>query len=88
MKSFLKKREIRITRRQAVIAAIAVVVLVAIYWFVTHRPAPAPDLPVVAVEPVIQDDVEIYGEYVGLCPCPAICRSPCPCRRVSGKYAF
>ena len=28
MKSFLKKREIRITRRQAVIAAIAVVVLV------------------------------------------------------------
>jgi membrane fusion protein (multidrug efflux system) len=65
MKSFLKKREIRITRRQAVIAAIAVVVLVAIYWFVTHRPAPAPDLPVVAVEPVIQDDVEIYGEYVG-----------------------
>ena len=49
MKSFLKKREIRITRRQAVIAAIAVVVLVAIYWFVTHRPAPAPDLPVVAV---------------------------------------
>ena len=51
MKSFLKKREIRITRRQAVIAAIAVVVLVAIYWFVTHRPAPAPDLPVVAVEP-------------------------------------
>ena len=65
MKSFFKKREIRITKRQAVIAAIAVVVLVAIYWFVTHRPAPAPDLPVVAVEPVIQDDVEIYGEYVG-----------------------
>ena len=65
MKSFFKKREIRITKRQAVIAAIAIVVLAAIYWFVTHRPAPAPDLPVVAVEPVIQDDVEIYGEYVG-----------------------
>ena len=65
MKPFFKKREFRITKKQAVIAAIAVVVLVAIYWFVTHRPAPAPDLPVVAVEPVIQDDVEIYGEYVG-----------------------
>ena len=46
------------------IAAIAVVVLVAIIGCY-HRPAPAPDLPVVAVEPVIQDDVEIYGEYVG-----------------------
>ena len=65
MKSFFKKREIRITKRQAVIVAIGIVLLVGIYWFVTHRPAPAPDLPVVAVEPVTQDDVEIYGEYVG-----------------------
>lgn len=59
MKSFFKKREIRITKRQAVIAAIGIVLLVGIYWFVTHRPAPAPDLPVVAVESVTQDDVEI-----------------------------
>lgn len=47
------------------IAAVGIVLLVAIYWFITHRPAPALDLPVVAVEPVAQDDVEIYGEYVG-----------------------
>ena len=65
MKSFFKKREFRITKKQAVIAAVGIVLLVAIYWFITHRPAPAPDLPVVAVEPVAQDDVEIYGEYVG-----------------------
>ena len=65
MKPFFKKREFRITKKQAVIAAIGIVLLVAIYWFITHRPAPAPDLPVVAVEPVTQDDVEIYGEYVG-----------------------
>ena len=50
MKSFFKKREFRITKKQAVIAAVGIVLLVAIYWFITHRPAPAPDLPVVRSE--------------------------------------
>lgn len=89
MKPFFKKREFRITKKQAVIAAIGIVLLVAIYWFITHRPAPAPDLPVVAVEPVTQDDVEIYGEYVGRVRAQQFVEVRARVEgRVSGKYAF
>lgn len=65
MKSFFKNREMKITKRQAVIAVVGIGLLVGIYWYVTRRPAPVPEVPVVAVEPAAQDDVEIYGEYVG-----------------------
>lgn len=65
MKSFFKNREMKITKRQAVIAVVGIGLLAGIYWYVTRRPAPVPDVPVVAVEPAAQDDVEIYGEYVG-----------------------
>lgn len=65
MKLFFRKRERKVSKRQAGIAVVVIVLVVGIYWFATHRPEPAPDLPVVAVEPVRQDDVEIYGEYVG-----------------------
>ena len=59
MKSFFKKREFRITKKQAVIAAVGIVLLVAIYWFITHRPAPAPDLPVVAVVKMAKKAIRI-----------------------------
>lgn len=65
MKSFIKKENIRINKKQMLIAAIVIVVLAGGYWYLTHRPQPEPPLPVVVVEPVAQDDVEIYGEYVG-----------------------
>lgn len=65
MKSFFKNREMKITKRQAVIAVVGIGLFAGIYWYVTRRPAPAPDVPVVAVEPAAQDNVEIYGEYVG-----------------------
>jgi len=48
-----------------VIAILGIVLLVGIYWGVTHRSEPISNVPVVAVEPVMRDDVEIYGEYVG-----------------------
>ena len=35
-----------------------------LYWLLRPAP-PGPDLPIVEVEPVVTDDVEIYGEYVG-----------------------
>ena len=65
MRSFFKQREVRITKKQSVIAILGIVLLVGIYWGVTHRSEPISNVPVVAVEPVMRDDVEIYGEYVG-----------------------
>ena len=47
------------------IAAIAVVVLVAIYWFVTPPTGHLHRIFRGSCGTVIQDDVEIYGEYVG-----------------------
>lgn len=35
-----------------------------LYWILKPAP-PAPILPIVEVEPVVTDDMEIYGEYVG-----------------------
>lgn len=65
MRSFFRQKEFGITKKQAVIAVSGIVLLAGICWYVAHRPVAMPNLPVVAVEPVMRDDVEIYGEYVG-----------------------
>ena len=55
----------RLSRRTwIVIAAVAVVAAGGLWWWL--RPEPAkPVWPVVEVEPVQTDDIELYGEYVG-----------------------
>ena len=51
-------------RTWIVIAAVAVVAAGGLWWWL--RPEPAkPVWPVVEVEPVQTDDIELYGEYVG-----------------------
>lgn len=56
---------VRMTRARwfAAIAAAAIVAAVVVY-VLRPRPAAA-ELPVVAVEPVVTEDVNIYGDYVG-----------------------
>ena len=41
------------------------VVVLGVYWILTRPQKAAPEMPTVIVEPVVNDDVEIYGEYVG-----------------------
>lgn len=55
----------RFSRRTwIIIAAVAVVTTGGVWWWL--RPEPAkPVWPVVEVEPVQTDDIELYGEYVG-----------------------
>ena len=55
----------RFSRRTwIIIAAVAVVTTGGVWWWL--RPEPAkPIWPVVEVEPVQTDDIELYGEYVG-----------------------
>ena len=65
MKLFFTKREIAIKKKRTAIGIIGIGLIIGVYLIVTHKPAPKPELPVVAIAPVTQDDVEIYGEYVG-----------------------
>ena len=56
---------IRPSRKQWVILAIAVLLIAGgLCWLLRPREK-APEYPVVAVEPVTTEDVSIYGEYVG-----------------------
>ena len=65
MRSFFTHKEITLKKRRTAIVVIGIGLAIGIYLIVTHRPAPKPELPVVAIAPVTQEDVEIYGEYVG-----------------------
>lgn len=52
-------------RTLALILAAVAIAGVAIYLVVKNWPEPEAEIPVVQVTPVVQEDVEIYGEYVG-----------------------
>lgn len=65
MKSFFSKGDIRINKKRAAIAVVLLLILIGIYVYVTRPRKTVPELPIVMVEKVLKDDVEIYGEYVG-----------------------
>ncbi len=52
-------------RTLALILAAVAIAGVAIYLVVKNWPEPEAEIPIVQVTPVVQEDVEIYGEYVG-----------------------
>ena len=55
----------RLSKRTWKILGLCAVLLAAGIWWITRPAPPQPILPVVEVEPVRTDDIEIYGEYVG-----------------------
>ena len=66
MKSrFLTPKELKFQRKQLAIVIALIVLVVLIYFVVSNRPDPKPEIPIVSAEPVQQKDVEIYGDYVG-----------------------
>ena len=65
MRRFLRSKELNISRRKITYTFVALVVLAVAIWVLTHRTTAEPDVPVVATVPVAQEDVNIYGEYVG-----------------------
>ncbi len=66
MKSrFLTPKEFKFQRKQLAIVIALIVLVVLIYFVVSNRPDPKPEIPIVSAEPVQQKDVEIYGDYVG-----------------------
>lgn len=65
MRLFFSKHELKLRRKRTIAAIICAVVVLGVYWILTRPQKAAPEMPTVIVEPVVKDDVEIYGEYVG-----------------------
>lgn len=65
MRLYWTKKEIKLKKKRMGIAMLCVLAVLGVYYYVTHRPAPQPLPPVVCIAPAYQQDVEIYGEYVG-----------------------
>ena len=65
MKLFFTHKEIALKKKRTALVVIGIGLVIGIYLIVSHQPAKMPELPVVAIAPATQDDVEIYGEYVG-----------------------
>ncbi|NDV81479.1 efflux RND transporter periplasmic adaptor subunit [Bacteroides sp. 51] len=65
MKLVFPKGDIRINKKRAAIAIVLLAALIGIYIYVSRPRKAAPELPVVMVERVLNEDVEIFGEYVG-----------------------
>lgn len=53
------------SKKKVMYAIAGIVVIVAAYLFFNRKEQVAPDVPIVSLTPVQQQNVEIYGEYVG-----------------------
>ncbi|NDV60316.1 efflux RND transporter periplasmic adaptor subunit [Bacteroides sp. 519] len=65
MKSIFSKGVIKINIKNVILFLVVIALLVVVYHYLTRPRKTEPELPVVVVEPAKEDDVEIYGEYVG-----------------------
>lgn len=65
MKRFFTKKDLKFKKKQAVYACICIILVVGIYFIFNRKEEPVIERPIVCVEPVVQEDVEIYGDYVG-----------------------
>lgn len=65
MRRFLTKKDLKLKKKQTIYTFIGVVVIIGIYLFLTREKKIEPEAPIVSVAPAQQQDVEIYGEYVG-----------------------
>ena len=61
MKLFFTKRELKLRKKRIIMMSACMVVLVGIYVILTWPKKVEPEAPVVVVEPVGVEDVEIYG---------------------------
>ncbi len=65
MKYLPRRKELRISRKKWIYTLACTALVVGVYLYLTREKKPAPEYPTVMVEPAGQQDVEIYGEYVG-----------------------
>lgn len=65
MKNIFSSDESRNKKMRFVSALVLIAVIIGIFYFLTREKEKPADLPIVSVLPAQQENVEIYGEYVG-----------------------
>ena len=65
MKKIFSSDESRNKKMRFVSALVLIAVIIGIFYFLTREKEKPADLPIVSVLPAQQENVEIYGEYVG-----------------------
>lgn len=65
LQSLLTQAESLIHKKKAALVISVILLLILIIWLINRNDKPAVVAPVVSVAPVGQQDVEIYGDYVG-----------------------
>lgn len=65
IRRFFTKRELRLRKKRIIIMLCCITALVVAYLVLTWPKKKSPEAPVVSVETVGVEDVEIYGDYVG-----------------------
>lgn len=65
LKSFIKETDLKVYKKKAIIAVSGILIIIGIIWVINLNDKPDVVAPVVSVAPVGQQDVEIYGDYVG-----------------------
>ena len=64
-KEILTKADIKKKKKQFLMAIICIILVVGTGWLFSRGDKSIPEAPIVSVAPVRQQDVEIYGDYVG-----------------------
>ena len=65
MKRFLTRKDLKFKKKQAIYACICIILVVGLYFIFNRKEKPVVERPIVCVQPVVQENVEIYGDYVG-----------------------
>ena len=65
MKYLPRRKDLRISRKKWIYTLVCTAFVIGAYLYLTREKKPSPEYPTVMVEPAGQQDVEIYGEYVG-----------------------
>ena len=65
MKRFLTRKELKVKRKELTYTIIGIAVILSLYFIFTREKKPAVEMPVVSVMPANQQNVQIFGEYVG-----------------------
>ncbi len=62
---FFIEKSLKNHKKEAIITAVGIIIVLGIVWLLNLKDKPTEVAPVVCVAPVGQQDVEIYGDYVG-----------------------
>ena len=65
MKRFLTRKELKVKRKEMIYMVIGIAVILSLYFIFTREKKPVAETPIVSVMPASQQNVQIFGEYVG-----------------------